>query len=208
MPPTSGASTPRSSLEGLSSTTVHHLHAVIHRALNSAVEDGKLSRNVASLIGRSNRPKVARREMVTIAEGDQPRRFLTAAKGERLEALLVLALTTGLRKGELRALRWKDVDLERGVLAVRGSLMGTARADMAIGTPKNGKERAVSLGTTAVSALGDHRARQLEERKVCRSVVTSDWCSAPSGASSSDEHHRARAPAGARARRPSAHSVP
>ncbi len=166
MPPTSGACTPRSSPTGLSSTTVHHLHAVIHRALNSAVEDGKLSRNVASLIGRSNRPKVARREMVTIANGDQPRRFLIAAKGERLEALLVLALTTGLRKGELRALRWKDVDLDRGVLAVRGSLMGTARADMAIGTPKNGKERAVSLGSTAVTALGDHRARQLEERKV------------------------------------------
>ena len=152
--------------EGLSSTTVHHLHAVIHRALNSAVEDGKLSRNVAALIGRSNRPKVARREIVTIAEGDQPRRFLAAAKGERLEALLVVALTTGLRKGELRALRWKDVDLERGVLAVRGSLMGTARKDMAIGTPKNGKERAVSLGSTAVRALADHRARQLEERKV------------------------------------------
>ena len=151
---------------GLSSTTVHHLHAVIHRALNSALEDGKVSRNVAALIGRSNRPKVARTEMVTIAEGDQPRRFLAAAKGERLEALLVLALTTGLRKGELRALRWKDVDLERGVLAVRGSLMGTARKDMAIGSPKNGKERAVSLGSIAVAALVDHRARQLEERKI------------------------------------------
>jgi len=151
---------------GLSSTTVHHLHAVIHLALNSAVEDGKLSRNVASLIGRSNRPKATRKEMVTIAEGDQARRFLAAAKGERLEALFVLALTTGLRQGELRALRWKDVDLDRGVLAVRGSVMGTARATMTIGTPKNGKARSVELGSIAVQALREHRARQLEERKV------------------------------------------
>jgi integrase len=151
---------------GLSSTTVHHLHAVIHLALNSAVEDGKLARNVASLIGRSNCPKVTRKEMVTIAEGDQPRRFLDAAHHERLEALLVIALTTGLRQGELRALRWKDVDLDRGVLAVRGSLMGTARATMTIGTPKNGKARSVDLGSIAVASLREHRARQVEERKV------------------------------------------
>jgi integrase len=56
--------------------------------------------------------------------------------------------------------------LDRGVLAVRGSLMGTARADMTIGTPKNGKARSVELGSIAVAALSEHRARQLEERKV------------------------------------------
>lgn len=151
---------------GLSPTTVHHLHAVIHLALNSAIEDGKLARNVASLIGRSNRTKILKHQMVTIAEGDQPRRFLASAKGERLEALLVTALTTGLRQGEPRALRWKDVDLDRGLLAVRGSLMGTARATMTIGTPKNGKARSVELGSIAVTALREHRARQLEERKI------------------------------------------
>ena len=78
----------------------------------------------------------------------------------------MVALTTGLRQGELRALRWKDVDLDRGVLAVRGSLMGTARATMTIGTPKNGKARSVELGSIAVASLRDHRARQAEERKV------------------------------------------
>ena len=113
---------------GLSSTSVHHLHALLHVALQRAVDDGLLGRNVAALVGRSNRPKVRRVEMTTIAAGDQPRRFLEAAKGECLEALLVLALTTGMRRGELLALRWKDVDLDRGTLAVTGSLQGESRA--------------------------------------------------------------------------------
>ena len=82
-------------------------------------------------------PKVRRVEMTTIADGDQPRRFLEAAKGERLEALLVLAITTGMRRGELLALRWKDVDLDRGVLAVTGALQGESRATLSIASPKS-----------------------------------------------------------------------
>jgi len=81
--------------------------------------------------------------MRTIAADDQPRRFLEAARGERLEALLVLAVTTGMRRGELLALRWKDVDLERGVLAVIGSLQGDRRDRLSIDTPKSGKSRSV-----------------------------------------------------------------
>jgi integrase len=148
---------------GLSSTSVHHLHATIHVALNQALDDGKVARNVAALIGRTNRPKVRSREMTTIADGDQPARFLDAAHG-RLEALLVVAITTGMRQGELRALRWKDVDLDRGVLAVTGSVTGTARAAMTIGTPKSGKTRSVALGAITVTALREHRRRQVEEQ--------------------------------------------
>ncbi|MDQ6847662.1 MAG: site-specific integrase [Candidatus Dormibacteraeota bacterium] len=149
---------------GLSSTSVHHLHATIHVALNQALDDGKVVRNVAALVGRSNRPRVRSREMTTIAGGDQPARFLEAARGERLEALMVLAITSGMRQGELRALRWKDVDLNRGVLAVTGSVTGTTRAAMTIGTPKSGKTRSVALGAVTVAALREHRRRQIEEQ--------------------------------------------
>ena len=148
----------------LSSTSVHHLHALIHVALQRAVDDGILGRNVAALVGRSNRPRARRVEMRTIAADDQPRRFLEAAKRERLEALLVLAITTGMRRGELLALRWKDVDLERGVLAVTGSLQGDRRDRLTIDTPKSGKARSVALGTVAVGALRAYRARQEGER--------------------------------------------
>jgi integrase len=149
---------------GLSSTSVHHIHAVIHVALQRAVDDGILGRNVAAQVGRSNRPKARRFEMSTIAAGDQPRRFLEAAKGERLEALLVLAITTGMRRGELLALRWKDVDLDRGTLAVTGSLQGGSRATLNIATPKSGKSRSVALGTVAVNVLREHRKRQAQEQ--------------------------------------------
>jgi integrase len=156
---------------GLSPTTVHHLHAVVHLALNQAVDDGKLGVNAASKIGRQYRPKVSRREMTTIAHGDQPRQFLEAAKGERLEALMVLAITTGMRQGELRALRWKDVDLGHAHLAVTGSVMGTKRADLAIGTPKSGKARSVTLAAVAVESLREHRRRQVKEQL----VVGREW---------------------------------
>jgi integrase len=157
---------------GLSSTSVHHIHAVVHVALQRAVDDGVLGRNVAALVGRSNRPKVRRVEMNTIADGDQPRRFLEAAKRERLEALLVLAITTGMRRGELLALRWKDVDLDRGVLAVTGSLQGESRPTLSIATPKSGKSRTVALGTVAVTALREHRKRQVQDQL----LVGSEWC--------------------------------
>jgi integrase len=152
---------------GLSSTTVHHLHAVLHLALNKAVEDGKVARNIAGAIGRGSRPKVAHKEMTTIADGDQPRRFLAAGHGDRLEALLVLALTTGMRQGELRALRWKDVHLDRDppTLAVVGSLQGSSRATLSIGTPKSGKTRVVRLSGFACEALQVHRQRQESERR-------------------------------------------
>jgi len=156
---------------GLSSTSVHHIHAVIHVALQRAVDDGMLGCNVAALVGRSNRPKVRHVEMNTIAGGDQPRRFLEAAKEERLEALLVLAITTGMRRGELLALRWKDVDLDRGVLAVTGSLQGESRSTLSIASPKSGKSRSVALGTVAVNALRDHRKRQAQEQL----KVGSEW---------------------------------
>jgi integrase len=156
---------------GLSSTSVHHIHAVIHVALQRAVDDGVLGRNVAALVGRSNRPKVRHIEMNTIAEGDQPRRFLEAAKGERLEALLMLALTTGMRRGELLALRWKDVDIDRSVLAVTGSLQGQSRPTLSIATPKSGKSRSVALGTIAVTSLREHRKRQAQEQL----LVGGEW---------------------------------
>jgi integrase len=156
---------------GLSSTSVHHLHALLHVALQRAVDDGMLGRNVAALVGRSNRPKVRRVEMTTIAAGDQPRKFLEAARGERLEALLVLAIATGMRRGELLALRWKDVDLDRGTLAVTGSLQGESRAGLNIASPKSGKSRSVALGAVTVTALRDHRQRQAREQL----LVGDEW---------------------------------
>jgi integrase len=148
--------------EGLSTTTVNHLHAVLHRAFDQAVRWGLVVRNVCDLV---DAPRMAHHEMQVLTP-DQAKIFLAAAQGHRLEALFVLALTTGLREGELLALKWRDLDLDLdgGTLQVRGSLQRTDEG-LVIGTPKTPQSRRhVGLTTAAITALRAHRTRQLEER--------------------------------------------
>jgi integrase len=86
-------------------------------------------------------------------------------EGDRMEALYVLAVTAGLRQGELLALKWEDVDLEGEypTLQVRRSLSET-RGRRSFEAPKSGSGRYLRLSRRAVSALRAHRKRQLEER--------------------------------------------
>jgi integrase len=150
----------RKIVDGLSSTTVHHLHAVLHRAFGQAYRWGLVTGNVCDLV---EAPAISHHEMQVLTPG-QARVFLEAARGHRLEALFVLALTTGLRQGELLALKWRDVDLEAGMLQVRGNLQ-RSKDGIAITTPKNAHSRRhVTLTTLAINALHAHRARQLAER--------------------------------------------
>ena len=102
--------------EGASSATVHHLRAVLGTAMGQAVRWGRVPRNVVALV---DAPRVAHREMQTLSP-DQVRTFLSASSGDRFEALYVLAITTGMRQGELLALRWSDVDVDTGHLRVSG----------------------------------------------------------------------------------------
>ena len=97
---------------------------------------------------------------------DQVRKLLRAARGERFEALYVLAVYTGLRQGELLALRWSDVDLASGKLRVSRQLQRTrARKGLIITHLKNGKmRRTIRVGGAALEALRAHRARQAEEK--------------------------------------------
>lgn len=97
---------------------------------------------------------------------EQARAFLRAITeaGDRFEALYVLAVHCGLRAGELLALKWEDVDLDAGKLAVRHSLSETKEKGHIFEAPKNGKGRNIKLTTGATEALKRHRKRQLEER--------------------------------------------
>jgi integrase len=87
--------------------------------------------------------------------------LLKAARGDRLEAMYVVALCTGLRRGEVLGLRWSDIDLDAGTLSVRRSL----DVDGTFKTPKNRSSRRIlKLTTRALGALGAHKIRQNEER--------------------------------------------
>lgn len=142
--------------QGLSPRSVNYIHVTLHKALRAAVLDGLIPRNVCDAVKapQNHRPEVAP------FDPEQVRALLSAASGERLGCLFVLAIHTGLRRGELLALRWGDVDLDTGKLTVQRSLA----ADGSFNPPKRkSSRRTVRLTQRAVSALRDHRKGQLEE---------------------------------------------
>ena len=96
------------------------IQSTLHKALSQAVSDGLIPRNAADV----QAPRPAPEEMRPLSEGEA-RTFLDVARtsSDRFEPLYVLAITTGLRRGELLGLRWDDVDLERGTLRVGRSLV-------------------------------------------------------------------------------------
>ncbi|PLS86612.1 MAG: site-specific integrase [Actinobacteria bacterium] len=142
---------------GLSPRTVQYIHVTLHKALKQAVMDGLIPRNVTDAV---KAPQAHKKEVKPLSPAEV-NALLSAARGDRLEALYVLAIHTGLRRGELLGLRWSDIDLEVGTLSVQRSL-GT---DGTFNPPKRNKSRrTVKLTGHAVEALGGHRARQNEER--------------------------------------------
>ena len=144
---------------GLSASSVQRIHALLHKALKQAVNDGLIPRNVTDGV---TRPKQSRKEIQALSL-EQARTFLQAARSDRLEALYLLAIHTGLRQGELLGLKWYDVDLDQGTLQVR-RILSAAKSGPTFTTPKNDKGRSVRLTPQAMQALRDHRKRQIEER--------------------------------------------
>lgn len=148
--------------KALSTTTVHHLHTVLHHALGDAVRKGLVARNVCDLV---DAPRMRRHRTTTLTSEQAQALLATAAReGDRLEALYTLALTTGMRQGELLALYWGDVDMEAAALQVRGTLQRTKGA-LTVTEPKTAhSRRRVALTGLAVEALRRHRVRQAQER--------------------------------------------
>ncbi|MDQ6853872.1 MAG: site-specific integrase [Actinomycetota bacterium] len=147
--------------DGLSPTSVLHLHSALHRALAHAQRRGLVRTNVAKLV---DAPKPQRREMQSLSP-EQARRFLSVVREDRLEALYVLAITTGMRQGELLGLRWRDVDLEGSSLRVTGSIQYVRGQGLRVSSPKTRRSRRqVMLSSLAVDALEQRRDTQKEER--------------------------------------------
>ncbi len=148
-------------LKRLSPTTVRYVHAVLHHALDDAVKWGLLVRNVADAV---EPPKKARTEM-QVWNGEQVGRVLRAAAADPLEALWRLAIYTGMRRGELLAVKWADLDLGGGALYVQRSLSRGKTSRLEEGEPKSRSgRRRIALSPSVVESLKRHRVRQLEHR--------------------------------------------
>jgi integrase len=145
---------------GLSTSTVHHLHATLHKALKDAERLGLVSRNVCKLV---NVPRMAETDIQPLSPSDA-RTFLDIASGNRLFALYVLALATGMRQSELLGLRWADVDLDARLVRVRAQLQRIDGVWKWKEPKTRSSRRQISVPVQVVEILRQHRVRQHEER--------------------------------------------
>jgi len=146
--------------KGLAPKTVRLVHALLHRALSHAQRRGALAINAADGV---DPPRVVRREFRALTAKEAVR-LLEAARSDRYYALYVLAITCGLRQAELLGLRWRDIDLDGAVLAVRQQVYRLA-GGWVYSEPKTASgRRTVSLSAMNIDALREHRRWQLEER--------------------------------------------
>lgn len=144
---------------GFAPRTVGHVHVLLKQILRQAVADGLLSRNVAESV----KPPSGGGQEIHPLSAEEVGRFFWAASGSRYEALYVLAVTAGLRRGELLGLRWDDLDLEDRTLQVRRTLQKGQM--LSPKTPKS--RRSIKLSRRAVNALYRHREHQVSEKAEC-----------------------------------------
>ena len=139
---------------GKATRTVQYAHTLLKRALAQAVMDGLIPRNAAEAV----RPPMLKRDEIQPLNADQVRALLDASD-ERSCALYTVAVRTGMRPGEILALRWSDVDLEAGTVQINRAL-----SEGEFSTPKTPRSRRrISLSPATVATLKAHRKRQLEE---------------------------------------------
>jgi integrase len=151
--------------EGLSTTTVISFHNVLHKALETAVRWNLISRNTCDLVS----PPRRKRFEIQPLSIEQVQQLLAAARGHRMEALFILALASGLRRGELIGLKWQDINFETGALQVRriltrvpSKLPGKGYVEAEPKTDKG--RRSILLPPFVIEALKQHRVKQLENK--------------------------------------------
>ncbi len=146
----------------LSPLTLAYIHSLLKSALEHAVREEEIPRNVARNV-RTGTPRPRRFNPLT---ADEARHFLAAAQGHRHAALFELALRTGLRKGELLGLRWEDLDFDGHTASIRRTLQRTrSQGLVTLPTKTISSERRIALPTSCVTSLHAHRTLQNRERE-------------------------------------------
>lgn len=156
--------------EGLSARSVESFHNVLHKALDTAVRWGLLARNVCDAVSA---PRGQSFEVIMLTI-EQVRAFHEALHGHRLEALFLLAIATGMRRGEIMGLKWQDVDLQKGVLQVRRILTRVPTklktetqtgAFIEAETKTRRSRRSIVIASFALNVLKKHKVQQEEMKR-------------------------------------------
>ncbi len=145
---------------GLSPQSIVGIRTVLRSALGQALKWGMLARNVATLIDPPRIP----RPQIHFLDTDGARKLLQAASGKRFEAIIVIALTLGLRRGEILGLRWSDVDFEQRSLRINQALQRVGGKLQVTEVKTERSRRGVVMPESVIRALKTRRARQAQER--------------------------------------------
>ena len=154
--------------EGRGDRTVQLIHTTLYNIFKQAVHQGLLERNPAEAV---ERPKFEPVEMQILSE-QQIGQFLSTASGSPFEALFYLALTSGMREGELMGLKWSDIDWEHGILFVQRQLLQIRGQGKVFSPPKTKSgRRQITVGPATLQQLEQHRDRQ----KLARAEAGERW---------------------------------
>ena len=147
--------------DGVSPSTTRMIHAVIHRSLNDALKLGLIVRNVSDSV---TRPKVPRKEMKTL-DDYQVRLLIQAAESSQMEALFWVAVTTGLRQGEILGLKWSDLDWQTRRTHVQRQVQRRKGEGLVFCEPKSASgRRVIVLGQSTIDKLRQYKKDQQNDR--------------------------------------------
>jgi integrase len=154
---------------GLAPQTRRNARMVLRRALGYAVRWGLLVRNTAALV---DCPRGTPPNLADALSAEEAQRLLVVAREDRLGAIVTVALTMGLRRGEILGLRWRNIDFDARTLTVDATLKrvvgagkGRAGTGLVLDQPKTDRAvRTVAIPVCCIEALREHRRRQLAER--------------------------------------------
>ena len=152
--------------EGLSASVVRNIHIVIHEALDQAVRKKYVAQNVSNLV--DGLPRVSKYEAQVLTK-EQAQQLLKALQGSQLETFVMLAITTGMRHGEMLALEWQDIDFRMHSLSIRrivsrlSGIEGRYKGRYEVSEPKTKKsQRNILLPEIVLQSLKAHRVHQKE----------------------------------------------
>lgn len=148
---------------GLSPKSVHNIHVMLNKALSDAARKGTVVRNVVALADAPSL-QARKRPEVKVWAVDQLVVFLDAIGAHRMAPAFSFAAHTGMRRGEVLGLRWRDLDLDTGRVSVRQSLVSVAY-DVSISDVKTGtSRRTINIDHDIVRVLREWREARTEER--------------------------------------------
>ncbi len=154
--------------EGLSASMVRLIHVILHEALDQAVRKRYVGQNVSNLVG--DLPRIKHYEVKTLTK-EQVVQLIAEAKGTQWETIVLVAITTGMRHGEIRGLRWQDIDFDGHCLHVRrtvtrlAGIKGRFQGRFEETSPKTeGGKRMIMLPDIVLRSLKEQQTRQKEAR--------------------------------------------